>query len=182
MSQGRKNMLLRRHHLVLLGGLAALVGGNGQALAEDGQYSSVNLHTPGNAAGTSAGFRTSDIGAKYTSCYLSGTDRDCSAGNTNSSYPKNIGNILCLPAAISNYQATPQCQNLMAEPPGGCQQNSAAGKCSTNQRAVMPYCNYRTSSSVSAAASWTWDVTPPAATGSQTKVDCYYLYYTGVSN
>ena len=172
-------MRLRRCDLILVAGLAAFVGGNGQALAEDGQYSSATVNVSGAAPGITAGMRTSDIRAKYVYCYLSGTQTTCSVGNTNSSYPKNIGNLLCLPAANSNYQLTANCQTLLAQQ-SGCQKNSASGKCISKDKAVMPYCNYRTTSDKGTTASWTWTVTLPA-TGSTVSIDCQYSGYTSVS-
>jgi hypothetical protein len=172
-------MLLKSHCLILLGGLAALAGGNGQALADD-QETTISVVASGSAPGLMIGFRTSDINASFVSCALSGSITSCSAVNINSS-AKNIGNILCLPAGYSKYQATATCQSLLGAPAGNCQENSSIGKCPSGMTPVMPFCNYRTSSNLATMASWDWQVTLPASPGGASTVDCQNPGYGGVS-
>src|SRR4029077_2046028 len=174
------NMLLRTHHLVLLGGLAVLAADNGLALAGEDQLTTISAAASAPAPGLMAGFRASDMGASFVSCALSGSTTSCSASNTNSS-TKNIGNILCLPSQYSKYQATATCQSLLGAPAGNCQQNSSVGKCPSGMTPVMPFCNYRTSSNMSVIASWDWQVTLPASPGGVSTVDCQDTGYASVS-
>jgi hypothetical protein len=174
------DMVLRTHHLVLLGGLAGLAADNGPALAGDDQLTTISVTASGPAAGLMAGFRTSDMNAAFVTCALSGSTTNCSNSNTNSS-TKNIGNILCLPSQYSKYQATAACQSLLGAPAGNCQANSSVGKCPSGMTPVMPFCNYRTSSNMSVMASWDWQVTLPAAPGGVSTVDCQDPGYASVS-
>jgi hypothetical protein len=130
----------------------------------------------GTATGLVVGFRTSDVNAKFVTCTITGSNQTCSKENSNSSIPKNLGNILCLPAVSARYKTSDRCTALIKNKEGSCQTNSAASKCPSGTTAVFPACNYRTSSNSSDAAYWVWNVANDS--GNYT-VDCLQSGYGG---
>ena len=127
------------------------------AMAAQESYITVVIEKDG-APGLLIGYRTSDPGASFVSCTITGSSQTCSKHNGNSSIPKNLGNVLCLPAAQVKFTVTPRCQTLINAGSGNCQANSSAGKCPSGTTAIMPACNYRTSSNASNTANWVWNV------------------------
>ncbi|MEJ2624391.1 MAG: hypothetical protein P8Z80_07590 [Pseudolabrys sp.] len=134
----------------------------------------------GTATGLVAGMRTSDISASLVKYTVSGSDSTCSIENSNSSPPKNIGNVVCLPVSKAQYKTSNRCGSLMNAGKGNCQSNSASGKCPSGTTPVYPTCNYRTSSSSSDAAYWVWNV--GAASDGQYDVDCLQAGYRGYTS
>ena len=130
----------------------------------------------GTATGLLIGYRTSDPGASFITCTITGSSQTCSSNNSNSSIPKNLGNILCLPTASAKFTVSPRCQSLLNAGSGSCQTNSSAGKCASGTTAIMPICNYRTSSNSSNSANWVWNVSNDAGVYG---VDCLQAGYQG---
>ncbi|AXS41804.1 hypothetical protein [Breoghania sp. L-A4] len=129
----------------------------GPALADSQEVSAkVTLNNFSNS-NIEIGIRTSDLGAAFHSC-TTGSKPSCTVTDDQSSIPKNIGNILCMPSAM-NVSIDSSCQSLLdAGESESCQSNSASGYCYGN--VVMPACNYRTEDDKSTAASWTWTLSP----------------------
>ena len=121
-------------------------------------------------------YRTSDVSASFITCTISGSSQTCSNNNSNSSIPKNLGNILCLSASSVKLTVSPRCQTLLNAGSGNCQSNSSAGKCPSGTTAVMPACNYRTTSNSSTTANWVWNVSYDAGVYG---VDCLQAGYQG---
>lgn len=132
-----------------------------------------------NYSGIVVEIRTSDIGAKAHIC-TTGSTGGCSVSDNQSSIPKNIGNMLCLPFAMGSYQIDPTCQTLLNEV-SGCQKNSAVPYCATgsSNQQIRPYCNYRTSENAGTQASWSWQLVYDA--GNKLTVQCSKTGYQGVS-
>lgn len=144
------------------------------ALAEDQTVTgTVDLKGFSNS-GISVGIRTSDFGAAYHSC-STGNDEGCTVTDEQSSIPKNIGNVLCLPSNM-NASIDSSCKQLLdAGNDESCQKNSAVAYCYAN--AIAPTCNYRTYDDASTSASWDWAVSPNS-NGTVT-VDCSVSGYNG---
>ncbi|MHA7774998.1 hypothetical protein [Roseibium sp. M-1] len=121
----------------------------------------------------SISIRTSDFGAAYHSCSPNNTN-GCNVQDPQSSIPKNIGNILCLPSAM-NFTITDGCQSLLtAGSSDDCQSNSAKDFC---HNGVAPACNYRTTNNASTTAEWDWILTQTAH--GLVQVDCKETGYQG---
>ena len=92
--------------------LAALTG----LLCAGAAYAQPNITTvvvaSGSATDVVTGMRTSNTGAAFTNCQISGSDTTCAVANNNSS-SKKIGNILCLPSASAATTITSRCQGLL---------------------------------------------------------------------
>jgi hypothetical protein len=157
----------------------ACFAGVGTALAAQQSYTTVVIQK-GTATGLVAGMRTSDISASLVKYTVSGSDSTCSIENSNSSPPKNIGNVVCLPVSKAQYNTSNRCESLMNAGKGNCQSNSTSGKCPSGTTPVYPACNYRTSSSSSNAAYWVWNV--GAASDGQYDVDCLQAGYRGYTS
>ncbi len=156
-------------------GLAALALSTVAASAAQNSYITVVLDK-GTAPGLVIGYRTSDISASFVTCTISGSSATCSANNSNSSTPKNLGNILCLPTANAKFTVSPRCQSLLNGGAGSCKSNSSSGKCPGGTTAIMPSCNYRTTSNSSTTANWVWNVSNE---NGQYDVDCLNAGYQG---
>ena len=117
------------------------------------------------------GLRTSDIGAAFHSC-TTGNGTNCTVSDQQSSIPKNIGNIVCLPSTVT-YLVTSTCQNLLNQgSSSGCQKNSAPTNCGlSSTNSVRPTCNWRTQDNKSVTASWNWTLTWDGA-NNRVNVDC----------
>ena len=153
---------------------AASLLGAGVASASQDTYVTVVLDK-GTSPGLVAGSRTSDIGASFVKCTISGSSLTCSVKNSNSS-TKNIGNILCLPAAGAAYKLSDRCASLIRPGSGSCQTNSASSQCGGGTTSVFPVCNYRTSATSSTTANWVWNVGVDA---SGYGIDCLQAGYQG---
>jgi hypothetical protein len=171
-------MLLRGRYFALLGCLAAIASSNRPAIADSQQTFITIVLDHGTAAGMLTGFRTSDAGASFVTCSLSGSSATCSQENTNSSQ-KNLGNLLCLPTANATTKISARCQSLINNGSGNCQANSSAGKCGSGTTAIMPVCNYRTSSNMATTANWVWNVAVLAS--GEYEIDCLNAGYSGYS-
>jgi hypothetical protein len=171
-------MHLRKRHLALCFaavGFAALTLDNRAALADQNTFITAVIDK-GTAPGLLIGYRTSDAGASFITCTISGSSATCSTYNHNASIPKNLGNILCLPAANAKYTVSQRCQALINGGAGSCQTNSSNGKCSGGTTAIMPVCNYRTSSNSDVTANWVWNI---SVENGQYDVDCLNAGYQG---
>lgn len=173
-------MLLKRQLFSAIGlamlGLALLVVAGTEAARAASQETFITVVIQkGSAPGLVIGYRTSDPGANFVNCTITGSSQTCSRENTNSS-TKNLGNIICLPASNAKYTVSARCQGLLNNGAGSCQTNSSSSQCPSGTTAVFPVCNYRTSSNMSNAAYWVWNV------GTDTGVydiDCLQAGYQG---
>jgi hypothetical protein len=131
--------------------------------------------------------RTSDFLAIPQVCQTRGTGGGCTATLKNSSIPKNIGNMLCVPIALGTLHTDASCQQLLNEVKG-CQKNSAEAACDLqlsndpdyNYRVYAPYCNHETSKNASTSATWAWSIRYDA-TGKLT-LYCSQSGFQGVSD
>jgi hypothetical protein len=160
---------------LILAVLAGLLTAGTAAASSQQSFVTVVIQQ-GTAPGLVAGFRTSDPGASFVNCTVSGTNQTCSVENSNSSIPKNLGNIVCLPAANANYKLSDRCTSLIKAGSGSCQTNSSASQCGSGTTPVYPVCNYRTTSNKSNPAYWVWNV---VSDGGNYTVDCLQAGYTG---
>jgi len=158
-------------------GLAALALSTVAASADQNTFITVVIDK-GTAPGLLIGYRTSDVGAKFITCTITGSSQTCSNNNHNASIPKNLGNILCLPVTNAVYHLSSRCQSLLTAGTGNCQTNSSNGQCPGGTTAIMPACNYRTSSNASTTANWVWNV---GSENGQYEVDCLQAGYQGTS-
>lgn len=164
-------MDLRR---MLAGTVLAMVCSSGALAASQETYITVVIDK-GTATGLQIGFRTSDPGASFVNCTVTGSNQTCSKENTNGS-TKNLGQLLCLPTANAKYKVSQRCQKLINDGAGSCQTNSSSGKCASGTTAIMPVCNYRTSSNMANAAYWVWNV---ASETGEYDVDCLQAGFQG---
>lgn len=159
---------------ILAAGALALIGCGAALAASQETYITVVIDE-GTATGLQIGFRTSDPGANFVNCTVTGSNQTCSKENTNGS-TKNLGQILCLPSASAKFKVSQRCQNLINAGAGSCQTNSSSGKCASGTTAIMPVCNYRTSSNMANAAYWVWNVTNQTG---EYGVDCLQAGFQG---
>lgn len=156
---------------------AALVVNATAALAAD---QTVNATVSGiDNSGIKVQIRTSDIGATPHYCTTGGSGGGCTVTDQQSSIPKNIGNMLCLPQSLGGYTITAGCNSLLSADSGSCQGNSATSNCGQSTSSysyVAPKCNYRTSSSAGTSANWNWTIT---SSGGSLTIDCSQSGYTG---
>lgn len=130
-------------------------------------------------SGIKVQIRTSDIGATAHYCTTGGSGGGCTVTDQQSSIPKNIGNMLCLPQSLGGYTISAGCNSLLTAGSGSCQGNSATSNCGQSTSSysyVAPKCNYRTSSSASTSANWYWTIT---SSGGTLTIDCSQSGYTG---
>lgn len=159
----------------LLGVATAFSYSLAPALAASQQTFITVVLDKGTAPGLVIGYRTSDPGANFVNCTISGSSMTCSKENTNGS-TKNLGQILCLPVSNAKYTVSPRCQTILNADSGSCQTNSSSGKCPSGTTAIMPVCNYRTGSNLANTANWVWNV---AAETGQYAVDCLNAGFQG---
>jgi hypothetical protein len=162
-------MSLKKHYVFAAAGAAlALAAGLGTAYAASQQTFITVVIDKGTAPGLTIGYRTSDPGATFVNCTISGSSATCSQVNTNGS-TKNLGQVLCLPNASAKFAVSQRCQAIINAGNGSCQTNSSAGKCPSGTTQIMPICNYRTSSNMANTANWVWNVSNETG---QYNVDC----------
>ncbi len=133
------------------------------------------------SSGIIVGLRTSDIGAAFHTCTTTSSGGGCTVSDNQSSIPKNIGNIICLPSTVGAYSIDAACSMLLTQNSGSCQKNSAPSNCNQPQgsySSVAPDCNYRTSSNAGTAASWTWTLVNSSG---QTTLKCAQTGYQGTA-
>lgn len=155
-------------------GLLALPGG---ALAAS---QTVNGSVSGiDNSGIYVQIRTSDFGATPHYCETGPSGGGCTVSDQQSSIPKNIGNMLCVPQSLGTYTLTAACTTLLQAGQSSCQKNSAVTRCgqsSSTYSYVAPTCNYRTDSDASVSANWSWTI---SNTGGGTVIDCSQSGYQG---
>jgi hypothetical protein len=137
----------------------------------DGPYSDVMVE-----------IRTSDKGALPHTCTTDGTGTGCTVADPQTSIPKNIGNMLCIPNGI-DFKLDEACASLLSSGKGACQTNStyssaACTQPSKNYQIVMPACNWATSSNAATPAQWSWKL---SNTSSGAVVTCSYSGYQNYS-
>lgn len=139
-----------------------------------------NLPAGLNASGIATATRTSDAGADFVGCVIQPNSTSCTASNDNTFVPKNIGNVACIPKNLNYPALTAQCNNLLSAGSGNCQTNSAAGVCNARlEWEIKPICNYRTSSSSSTSANWTWQLNASTVSGNAFTLDCSQTGFQG---
>ena len=168
---------MRFHNAVLAACTAALLASATAALAAE---QTVTASVSGiDNSGIMVQIRTSDIGAAAHYCTTGGTGGGCTVSDQQSSIPKNIGNMLCLPQSLGGYTITAACNTLLTAGSGSCQGNSASANCgqsSSTYANVAPKCNYRTSSTASTSANWSWKI---IGSGGSITIDCAQSGYSG---
>jgi len=155
----------------------ALAAGATRGVADD-QTTEATVNVNSNGAGYTAMLQTSDFGAILHSCNTSGTTSTCTVKDQQSSIPKNMGNMLCVPGNVT-YTTTATCQSLLDQGKSSCQKNSISHQVCDTSQTIGPYCNWMTSSTASTTASWTWNVTSTASNA--ITVDCSNSGYTATS-
>ena len=120
-----------------------------------------------------AGYRVTDIGAAFHQC-SPGSSNSCSACAGAKSYPKNVGNYLCLPSTLL-YSISSSCQSLLSSGSGNCKKNNTQGAVCKGQSVVMPACNWRTNDNEN-QTTWSWSL---SLSGSTVVVDCSQSNYQG---
>ena len=156
-------------------GLATMMPGGAFANSQ-----TVNASVSGiDNSGIKVQIRTSDIGASAHYCTTGGSGGGCTVTDQQSSIPKNIGNMLCMPQSLGGYTISAACNSLLTAGSGSCQGNSATSNCGQSTSSysyVAPKCNYRTSSNASTSANWSWTIT---SSGGSMTIDCSQSGYTG---
>lgn len=168
-------MSLKSRSILLAFGF--VVGLGGWAAADQPNFTTAVI-AEGTAPGLIVGMRTSNTGAAFTSCTISGGSATCTVENGNSG-GKKIGNIMCLPQTGVTVEFSPRCSSMLNAGSGSCSKNSASGQCPSGTMTVAPVCNYTTNESDSVTANWVWIVYQAAA--STWKVDCLQAGFSGYS-
>lgn len=162
---------------------AMLASGLGTAHAGQSNTAKIQANNlpPGvSARGMAAVTRTSDIGAEVIYCVVQGNNSSCTAPNDNSSVPKNIGNVACVPKTFNQPVLSSACSSLINAGSGNCQTNSAAGRCNSEfEWEFKPVCNYRTSSDSSTPAYWTWQLDASTISNNAITLDCSQSGFQG---
>ncbi len=128
------------------------------------------------------GMRTSDVRSRAHSCSNGSSTGSCTAVDTHSSTPKNIGNILCMPTNITKVKIEPACSALLVDGKfDHCQRNAFNNNgpklCNTSSDdrvPLMPACNYRTEKT--GEVEWKWTI---AQEGDVYVVGCSQRGYRG---
>jgi hypothetical protein len=168
---------LEKWFLLLAGGAAMIAGAGGANSASQQTFITVVIQKE-TAPGLVIGYRTSDAGATFVNCTITGSSATCSKENTNSS-TKNLGEILCLPTANAKADVSQRCQKLINDRAGSCQTNSSSGKCPSGATPVMPACNYRTTANMANTANWVWNVAASPTQPGLYEVDCVNAGFQG---
>jgi hypothetical protein len=123
------------------------------------------------------GYRVTDLLANYHQCGT-GSSSNCSTCAPAKSYPKNVGNYLCLPNG-STYSISQSCQALLNKGLGDCTNNIIKKNiCGPFQATILPVCNWRTNNNIN-EADWNWSLT---LNGSTVVVDCSQNNFLGPEN
>jgi hypothetical protein len=152
--------VLRIQAVIWLSSVLAFAALSGPAKAEDQIVTAtVSGATVGDIIVT---IKTSDAGAATHSCTTSGTS-GCTVTDEETSIPKNMANMLCLPQSMGGYTIDSACRSLLLQGSSDCQNNYADPICdqkdypyNTTYSYVAPLCNFRTSTTPSVSANWSW--------------------------
>jgi hypothetical protein len=121
-----------------------------------------------------AGYRVTDVGANWHECTTTQSSNHCNVCAGAKSYPKNVGNYLCIPNELS-YSITQNCKDLLNSGAPVCSKNNVSGTiCGPFEVAVEPVCNWRTNENSTVA--WNWNLT---WSDSSVSVDCSIVGYQG---
>ena len=120
-----------------------------------------------------AGYRVTDVGAAVHEC-MAASSNPCNVCAGAKSYPKNVGNYLCIPNDLS-YTITENCKNLLNSGAPVCTKNNVStAECGPFMVLIEPVCTWRTSENSTVA--WNWTLT---WSNSSASVDCSYVNYQG---
>ncbi|MEA2558953.1 MAG: hypothetical protein QOH06_457 [Acidobacteriota bacterium] len=159
--------------VVAVFGLFLLAAGGAQA---DSQNICGKLTLSGfNNSSIIAGYRVTDVAASFHQCSAESSS-NCSACAGAKSYPKNVGNYLCIPSTLV-YAITANCQALLSSGSANCSKNNVPSTVCGSQSTVEPVCNWRTNDNTN-EADWNWSLT---WSGNTVSVDCSNNNYQGYS-